>query len=84
MKLCHVRFNNPNKAQLLFTTHNSFIMQKRFLRSEQVCFTEKDENCISKLCSVYDFYPETADAYHDRTWGEDYLHGTFVNQSDMS
>jgi len=84
MKLFHVRFRNPNKAQLIFTTHNSFIMQKRFLRSEQVCFTEKDANCISKVCSVYDFYSKTQDAYHNRTWGEDYLQGTFVNQSDMS
>jgi len=84
MKLFIVRLHNPNKAQLIFTTHNSFIMQKRFLRSEQVCFTEKDANSISKLCSVYDFYAKTQDAYHKGTWGEDYLQGMFVNQSDMS
>jgi len=84
MKLFQVHFRNPNKAQLIFTTHNSFIMQKRFLRSEQVCFTEKDENSTCKLCSVYDFYAKTQDAYHNRTWGEDYLQGVFVNQSDMS
>lgn len=53
-------FNNPeinkNNAQLIFTTHDTTLLDAEILRPDQVWFTEKD-NSMTKLYSLLDFRP---------------------------
>ena len=53
-------FNNPeinkNNAQLIFTTHDTTLLDGEIFRPDQVWFTEKD-NSMTKLYSLLDFQP---------------------------
>lgn len=45
---------NPKNAQLIFTTHNTLLMNPNLLRRDQILFTEKDKYGVSTLYSLYD------------------------------
>jgi AAA15 family ATPase/GTPase len=51
-------FNDTNKnshnAQLIFTTHNTLLMNPKILRRDQIYFMEKDKYGVSKMYSLYD------------------------------
>lgn len=50
------RESNPNGAQLIFTSHNTNLLDLDILRRDQIWFTEKDENTsATDLFSLYDF-----------------------------
>ena len=53
-------FNNPeinkNNAQLIFTTHDTTLLDDEIFRPDQIWFTEKD-NSMTKLYSLFDFRP---------------------------
>ena len=53
-------FNNPeinkNNAQLIFTTHDTTLLDGEIFRPDQIWFTEKD-NSMTKLYSLFDFRP---------------------------
>ena len=47
---------NANGAQLIFTSHNTNLLDLELLRRDQIWFTEKDEQTSSTdLFSLYDF-----------------------------
>lgn len=46
---------NPNHAQLIFTTHDTWHLSNRLLRPDEIWFAEKDEKGISSLYSLADF-----------------------------
>lgn len=46
---------NMKGAQLVFTTHDSSIMDQTLLRRDQVWLTEKRESGVTELFSLYDF-----------------------------
>ena len=47
---------NPNGAQLIFTSHNTNLLDLDVLRRDQIWFTEKDEQtAATDLFSLYDF-----------------------------
>ena len=47
---------NPNGAQLIFTSHNTNLLDLDILRRDQIWFTEKDDKtAITDLFSLYDF-----------------------------
>jgi uncharacterized protein len=52
-------FNNPelnrNGAQLLFTTHNTSLLDNDLFRRDQIWFIEKNSNLASKLYSLAEF-----------------------------
>lgn len=43
---------NPGKGQLVFTTHNVVFMDKKYLRRDEIWFTEKDNQGYSSLYSL--------------------------------
>ena len=53
-------FNDPeinkNNAQLIFTTHDTTLLDSELFRPDQIWFTEKD-NSMTKLYSLFDFRP---------------------------
>jgi AAA15 family ATPase/GTPase len=45
---------NPHNAQLIFTTHNTLLMNPKLLRRDQIYFIEKNEYGESSIYSLYD------------------------------
>lgn len=49
-------------SQIIFTSHNPFLLGNDVLRRDQVWFTEKDKNGTSKLFPLTDFSPRKDEA----------------------
>lgn len=47
--------NGSNSAQLIFTTHNTYLLNLKKFRKDQIYFVNKDVNGSSDLYSLYDF-----------------------------
>lgn len=60
--------NNPKNAQLIFTTHNTNLMDLRILRRDQIWFTEKDENTSASELYSLDEYSVRKDAKVERNY----------------
>ena len=63
---------NPNHAQLIFTTHDTSVLDKDLLRRDQVWFIEKDKNQNSALYPLSDFKPRKSEALQ-----KNYLQGRY-------
>ena len=48
-------FNRSNHAQLIYTAHNTHLLNTDFQRRDQVYFVNKREDGCSELYSLYDF-----------------------------
>lgn len=62
---------NKNNAQLIFTTHDTTLLDLEILRRDQVWFTEKDKS-MTKLYSLLDFQPRK-----DESLQQGYLLGRY-------
>ncbi|GBD97267.1 MAG TPA: ATP-binding protein [Nitrospirae bacterium] len=57
INLFHCRETNPKNAQLIFTTHDTSILNQEVFRRDQIWFCEKDKDQSSKLYPLTDFSP---------------------------
>lgn len=53
---------SSNKAQIVFTTHDTTLLSQRIMRRDQVWFVEKDKAQSTKLYSLADFSPRKNEA----------------------
>ena len=63
---------NPKGAQLVFTTHDTHLLDKECLRRDQVWFTEKDAAEASDLYSLFEFKER-----NDRNFEKNYIQGRY-------
>lgn len=64
---------NPKGAQLVFTTHDTHLLDKKeYLRRDQVWFTEKDATEASDLYSLFEFKER-----NDRNFAKNYIEGRY-------
>lgn len=69
---------NTKHAQLIFTTHDTWQLSNQLLRRDEVWFTEKDEQGISKLYSLADYVDESgARIRKDESYEKNYLIGKY-------
>ncbi|MDE6946663.1 MAG: ATP-binding protein [Anaeroplasmataceae bacterium] len=69
---------NPNNAQLIFTTHDSWQLNANLLRRDEIWFTEKQANGISQLYSLADFVDEDGVKIRkDENYEKNYLLGKY-------
>ncbi|HUM85507.1 MAG TPA: ATP-binding protein [Lachnospiraceae bacterium] len=69
---------NPNHAQLIFTSHDSWQLNSNILRRDEVWFSEKAANGISTLYSLADFVDEDgAKIRKDENYEKNYLLGKY-------
>lgn len=54
--------SNPNNAQLIFTTHDTNLLDISILRRDQIYFTEKDKYGASHLYSLVEYKPRNDEA----------------------
>jgi len=55
--LFHSKETNPNNAQLIFTTHETSILNQDVFRRDQIWFCEKDKDQATRLYPLSDFSP---------------------------
>ena len=53
---------NPNNAQLIFTTHDTSLLDLTVFRRDQIWFTDKDESGATDLYSLLDYSPRKGEA----------------------
>ncbi len=63
---------NPKGAQLLFSTHDTSLLDRTLFRRDQIWFTEKDQDQATRLYSLSDFSPRETEA-----WEKGYLTGRY-------
>lgn len=57
VELFHNPKTNPKNAQLIFTTHETSILNQEIFRRDQIWFCEKDTEQATKLYPLTDFSP---------------------------
>ncbi len=57
VELFHNNETNPNNAQLVFTTHETSILNQEVFRRDQIWFCEKDKEQATALYPLTDFSP---------------------------
>ena len=65
-------YNNDSTAQLIYTTHDTTLMNKKFFRRDQIWFVQKDELGHSDLCALSDYKVRS-----DASFEKDYLSGVY-------
>ncbi|MEO5728669.1 MAG: ATP-binding protein [Byssovorax sp.] len=64
--------SNPHNAQLVAATHDTNLLDRRFIRRDQIWFTEKDPRGATKLYSLAEF-----DLPSEARYERDYLLGKY-------
>ncbi len=72
IQLFNSRQTNPRRAQLIFTTHETNLLDRNLFRRDQIWFTEKDHYGASHLYSLVEFKPR-----NDVSYEKDYLRGKY-------
>ena len=57
VQLFHSKETNPNDAQLIFTTHETSILNQEVFRRDQIWFCEKNNSQATSLYPLTDFSP---------------------------
>jgi AAA15 family ATPase/GTPase len=72
IELFHDPLTNPKGAQLIFTTHDTNLLDRTLLRRDQIWFTEKDTFGATHLYSLLEFHPR-----NDVSLEKNYLAGRY-------
>jgi len=64
---------NTNQAQLIFTTHDTSILNKEQFRRDEILFVDKNEHGVSTIYSLADLKTVRQDA----TYNKDYFSGKY-------
>lgn len=65
-------YNENSSAQLIYTTHDTTLLDKKFFRRDQIWFVQKDEAGHSELTALSDFKVRS-----DASFEKDYLAGVY-------
>ncbi|CAK8725828.1 ATPase AAA-type core domain-containing protein [Candidatus Electrothrix aarhusensis] len=72
LSLIHDSASNKQNGQLIFSTHDTSILDAKILRRDQIWFMEKDEEQATQLYPLSDFHPRKKEALE-----KGYLQGRF-------
>lgn len=77
---------NPNHAQILFTSHDPWIMDIHLLRTDEIWFTEKQSDGNTELYSLADFriHKEKPFEESETDFARNYLLGKFGGIPELS
>lgn len=71
-------YDPKSSAQLIYTTHDTTLMDKRFFRRDQIWFVQKDKFGYSELVALSDFKVRS-----DASFEKDYLAGVYGGVPDL-
>ncbi|XOF35036.1 MAG: AAA family ATPase [Candidatus Electrothrix sp. YB6] len=72
LSLIHDPASNKQNGQLIFSTHDTSILDAKMLRRDQIWFMEKDDEQATQLYPLSDFHPRKKEALE-----KGYLQGRF-------
>ena len=72
VKLFNSKISNKKNSQLIFTTHDTNLLQGNHFRRDQIWFTEKDKYGSSHLYSLLEYKPRK-----DASFQKDYINGRY-------
>jgi AAA15 family ATPase/GTPase len=72
IRLFNALETNPKRAQIIFTTHDTNLLDRALFRRDQIWFAEKDSLGASHLYSLVDFKPR-----NDEVFERNYLRGKY-------
>jgi predicted ATPase len=72
VRMFHMPEINSLGAQLLFSTHDTSLLDRTLFRRDQIWFTEKDQDQATRLYPLSDFSPRETEA-----WEKGYLIGRY-------
>lgn len=79
--LFHTKENNPNNAQLIFSTHDVFSLDKSNFRRDEIWFVDKNSQGISDLYSLESYLIDDSGTSKkvrkDASYGKDYILGKY-------
>lgn len=74
----HDPATNPKNAQLIFTTHDVFTLDKDNFRRDEIWFVDKDDRGVSELYSLAEYKQENGmKTRNDASYGKDYILGKY-------
>ena len=62
LQLIHDPTSNKANGQLIFSTHDTSILDPKILRRDQIWFVEKDQENATRMYSLSDFHPRKNEA----------------------
>ena len=68
---------NKNHAQLVFTTHDAWLLSNDLFRRDEIWFVEKGEDGVSSLYSLADFKENGLKIRKDESYEKNYLLGKY-------
>jgi AAA15 family ATPase/GTPase len=77
VKLFSSQITNKNNAQLIFSSHDTNILDRRFFRRDQIWFTEKNKFGATDLYSLLDYNIDNKKVRNDATYGKNYILGKY-------
>ncbi len=82
IKIFNSKEANPNNAQLIFTTHDTNLLNQELFRRDQIWFTQKDIYGVSELYSLVEY--GRGKARDDLVLEKNYLEGKFGAKPHIS
>ena len=79
---------NPSGAQLVFTTHDTSVLDRHLFRTDQIWFCERDDRLETSLFPLSDFRPRRGVENLERAYlagrfgGVPYIRGSSSQKSD--
>lgn len=83
LDLVHSRETNPKGGQLIFTTHDTSLLDLTLLRRDQIYISQKDDAGASRLYPLLDFKPRSSEALQKGYLAGRYGGVPFLGRSDL-
>lgn len=77
LSIFHSEESNQNGAQLIYTAHDDFTLNKDIFRRDQIWFVEKDINSVATLYSLSEYKVGDKKVRNDASYNKDYLSGKY-------
>ena len=77
ISMFHSEEINKNGAQLIYTAHDDFTLNKDIFRRDQIWFVEKDINSVANLYSLAEYKLGHKKVRNDASYNKDYLSGKY-------
>ena len=77
INLFHKEETNIGNGQLIYSTHDTVNLNKDTFRRDEIWFSEKDKDGISKIYSLSDYKINDTKVRNDATYNKDYLAGKY-------
>ena len=89
LNMFHSEETNKRGAQLIYTAHDDFTLNKDIFRRDQIWFVEKDINSVVNLYSLAEYKLGDKKIRNDASYNKDYLSGKYgaipiLNSFDIS